>query len=172
MSEWKCGKCYKVYSFDEWILLMKTKAVEDDTDPRNQHGFTQKCTCGYVFGTDTWRKRETVNVKGLRGVKADVSTIFLELNSKFGEGPALWYETMVFPKGNIESDYEWRYTTKAEAEAGHAMVVKALRSGKCKTEVTERRLVLPDLTTFDLKVKKNTSKLLSQYKPLDPRLED
>ena len=60
-----------------------------------------------------------------------VSTVWIGLDHQFGERPPLIFETMVFPSRNDmdEQDCE-RYTTEAEAKAGHdAMVEKwSLRS--------------------------------------------
>ena len=55
-----------------------------------------------------------------------VSTVFLGLDHSFGGGPPLWFETMVF--GGEHSDFTQRYATWEEAEAGHQMVLIALRS--------------------------------------------
>lgn len=58
-----------------------------------------------------------------------VSTIWLGLNHQFGDGPPLIFETMVFPCdangkvadfGDLDCD---RYSTEAEALAGHAALV-------------------------------------------------
>lgn len=50
-----------------------------------------------------------------------VSTVWLGLDHSFGSGPPLIFETMVFPSkddmGDLDSD---RYSTEAEALAGHA----------------------------------------------------
>lgn len=46
-----------------------------------------------------------------------VSTVFLGLDHQFGEGPPLIFETMVF--GGPLDQYEERYSTWEEAEAGH-----------------------------------------------------
>lgn len=55
-----------------------------------------------------------------------VSTVWLGLDHRLGDGPPLIFETMVFPsKGDFgELDMD-RYTTEAEAIKGHeAMVAK------------------------------------------------
>ena len=61
-----------------------------------------------------------------------VSTVWLGLNHRFGEGPPLIFETMVFlargDGGELDCD---RYSTEAEAVAGHEAMVRkwvALRS--------------------------------------------
>lgn len=48
----------------------------------------------------------------------NVSTVFLGLDHSFGDGPPLLWETMIF--GGEHDQYQERYSTKAEALAGHA----------------------------------------------------
>lgn len=50
-----------------------------------------------------------------------VSTVFLAIDHRFDGGPPLLFETMVFG-GPLDNEQE-RYTTWAEAEAGHAAMV-------------------------------------------------
>lgn len=57
-----------------------------------------------------------------------VSTVFIGIDHSFAGGPPLWFETMTFPDG--DEGYTERYTTWAEAEAGHERVVAALREGR------------------------------------------
>lgn len=59
---------------------------------------------------------------------AGVSTVFIGLDFQFGEGPLLFFETMVF--GGPHDQYTQRYSTWGQAEAGHAWVVAALKAGK------------------------------------------
>jgi hypothetical protein len=55
-----------------------------------------------------------------------VSTVFLGMNHRWGEGPPLLFETMTFgPFG----EYCWRYTSWEEALAGHQRVVEAIKAG-------------------------------------------
>lgn len=63
-----------------------------------------------------------------------ISTVFLGLNHNWDDdGPPLWFETMVFEElssGKTKSDrFCRRYTTWAEAEAGHAAMVEIIRYG-------------------------------------------
>lgn len=60
--------------------------------------------------------------------EASVSTVFLGLDHAFGGGPPLLFETMIF--GGKYGDWQWRWTTRACAEAGHARIVAALRGGR------------------------------------------
>jgi hypothetical protein len=56
---------------------------------------------------------------------AEVSTVFLGLDHSFGDGPPLLFETMVF--GGVCDQEQDRYSTWAEAEAGHAAMVEKVR---------------------------------------------
>lgn len=60
----------------------------------------------------------------------EVSTVFLGLDHSFGEGPPLLFETLVLG-GPFDQEME-RYSTWAEAEAGHARMVE-----KCQPILTE-----------------------------------
>lgn len=61
-----------------------------------------------------------------------VSTVFLGLDHQYGNGPPLLFETMVFG-GSF--NYEMRrYSTRAEALAGHARVVRDLRGALASKE--------------------------------------
>jgi len=61
-----------------------------------------------------------------------ISTVFLGLDHSYGSGPPLLFETMIF--GGPHDQYQERYTTWEEAEAGHA---KALEIVKEQKEVIE-----------------------------------
>lgn len=49
-----------------------------------------------------------------------VSTVFLGLDHNFGDGPPILFETMIF--GGNFSEYQQRYSTWEEAEAGHRSI--------------------------------------------------
>lgn len=54
-----------------------------------------------------------------------VSTVWLGLDHQFGDGPPLIFETMVFPSRGEFGDLDCqRYSTEAEALAGHAQMVE------------------------------------------------
>jgi len=55
-----------------------------------------------------------------------ISTVWLGIDHHFGDGPPLIFETMVFSSQEDMADHDCeRYSTLAEAEAGHtAMVAK------------------------------------------------
>ncbi|MCG8460126.1 MAG: hypothetical protein MI919_27910, partial [Holophagales bacterium] len=56
---------------------------------------------------------------------SDVSTVFLGLDHNWGDGPPLIYETLVM--GGPLSDEMDRYSTWAEAEAGHAKMLERIK---------------------------------------------
>jgi hypothetical protein len=64
---------------------------------------------------------------------ADVSTVFLGATPSFRSGVPLLFETMIF--GGRYDTWMWRWSTRADAVAGHARVVEALRDGE-EPEVT------------------------------------
>lgn len=51
-----------------------------------------------------------------------VSTVFLGLDHSFGEGTPILFETMIF--GGKHDQYQERYGTWEEAEAGHSRAVE------------------------------------------------
>lgn len=54
-----------------------------------------------------------------------ISTVWLGLDHSFGSGPPLIFETMVFPSQDDMGDLDCeRYSTEAEAVAGHARMVE------------------------------------------------
>lgn len=56
-----------------------------------------------------------------------VSTVFLGLDHNWGRGRPLLFETMIF--GGPHDEYQERYSTWAEAEAGHAKAVAMVQAG-------------------------------------------
>jgi hypothetical protein len=54
-----------------------------------------------------------------------VSTVFLGLDHSFGGPVPLVFETMIF--GGEHDEDQWRYTTWAEAVAGHERAMKVAR---------------------------------------------
>ena len=56
-----------------------------------------------------------------------VSTVWLGLNHQYGDGPPLIFETMVFGGDGDSRECE-RYSTEAEALAGHKAMVARLRT--------------------------------------------
>lgn len=60
---------------------------------------------------------------------AIVSTVFLGINHRFGDGPPLIFETTVFPPWARGSDlFMDRYSTEAEAKRGHDKAVRHWRN--------------------------------------------
>jgi hypothetical protein len=66
-----------------------------------------------------------------RRIQCDVSTVFLGIDHRFtGEGPPLVFETMTFGAPRWDLDVQLRWATWAEAEAGHAAVVRSLQTSR------------------------------------------
>jgi len=61
-----------------------------------------------------------------------ISTVWLGLNHQFGDGPPLIFETMVF-NGPLDQEQE-RYSTEAEALAGHTRMVERVKELKDEAE--------------------------------------
>ncbi len=57
---------------------------------------------------------------------AEVSTVYLGLDHSYDDGPPLIFETMIF--GGPREEQMWRYTTEAQAKAGHEHAVQLVRS--------------------------------------------
>jgi len=55
-----------------------------------------------------------------------VSTVFIGLDYRFGEGPPLIFETAV--QDDYDWQGQWRYSTWEEAEAGHRAVVEHIKA--------------------------------------------
>lgn len=55
------------------------------------------------------------------GDRITVSTVFLGINHRFGDGPPILFETMIF--GGKHDQYQERYSTLDEAVAGHKRAV-------------------------------------------------
>ena len=76
--------------------------------------------CDLMTWTKWFGTSNRIVAKTSLGV-AEVSTVFLGLDHRFGEGEPLWFETMVF--GGVLGDEQDHYTTWEEAEKGHAEMV-------------------------------------------------
>jgi hypothetical protein len=87
-----------------WILNEKHEAVPADA-----------ATWGY-FRQKHFRIAKTL-ILG-----ADVSTVFLGINHRFGPGKPLLFETMVF--GGPLDELCWRYETWQQAGRGHKRAVR------------------------------------------------
>lgn len=66
-----------------------------------------------------------------------VSTVWLGLDHNLSdEGPPMIFETMVFTEHpNFFGSDTWRWSTLAEAEAGHEMVVGLIENGTRKPDI-------------------------------------
>lgn len=72
--------------------------------------------------------------QGNRHIKNDkigdvsISTVFLGLDHKFGEGEPLLFETMIF--GGEHDQYQERYTNIEDSKIGHDKAVKLVKGGR------------------------------------------
>lgn len=76
---------------------------------------------------DSWARVGDDTLNGWR-----VSTVFLGLDHQWGDGPPLLFETMIFRDGDVPdvaelNEWQDRYSTWAEAEAGHAAALAMIR---------------------------------------------
>lgn len=138
MLDWKCGKCSKEYSTSNLLKLEQIKIVENDTNPKENYGFTSKCTCGYRFNLDKWKQFTIVRPRG-KFFRVRVSSVFLELNHGFGDRP-LYYETMIFYHGLVLESWadinSWRYATQEKCEEHHVEIVRGIKNGTLKCDVS------------------------------------
>ena len=58
--------------------------------------------------------------------KVKISTVFLGIDTLFGKGKPLLYETMVF--GGVYDHYQRKYSSRKEAMKGHKETVKMVKS--------------------------------------------
>jgi hypothetical protein len=85
----------------------------------------------WATAMEQMRRDDTVQIGHDMVGKIEVSTIFLGLDFGMPWGPPRLFETMTFewPGGAPRRPLDtWRYTTLAEAEAGHAAVVAELKA--------------------------------------------
>ena len=73
--------------------------------------------CNDVKKWARWFETADRHVAASVNSKARVSTVFLGLNHQWGHGEPLLFETMIF--GGEHDQYQERYSTWDEAEAGH-----------------------------------------------------
>ena len=74
-----------------------------------------------------WFEKADRTVKKTNVGAVEISTVFLGLDNSFGEGPPLFFETMIFG-GKHDQDIK-RYSTWQEAEEGHGRLVKKIEEG-------------------------------------------
>ena len=95
-----------------YILDGKTPVVCDDLDE-----------FGRWFATDNDKRRVAETTIG----DYWVSTVFLGFDHNWGDGAPVLFETMIFPSGIMGAEYQERYCTWDEAEAGHQRAVEYMR---------------------------------------------
>lgn len=131
----KCGKFNKIYSYEEFVNLLRTQAVEKDINPEKKDIYVGICECGYRFGLDRWQLRDTVSIaNGKEIISVDVSTVDLELSHGFNRDN--FYESTLFSNEDL-SEFCKRYKTQEEAIKGHNEILEWLKSGKYRIETGE-----------------------------------
>jgi hypothetical protein len=65
-----------------------------------------------------------------------ISTVFIGLDHRYGDGPPLIFETLIF--GGDLDGHMWRYSTWDDAEIGHRMAVKKAKQ-RAENEIERLR---------------------------------
>jgi hypothetical protein len=92
----------------------------------------------YAVGLFEWAKKyESENRVISRDTvgDADVSTVFLGVDHRYGPGPPVLWETLIF--GGAYDGNMWRYTSYEAAAQGHVNVVKCLMVGLEPDAITD-----------------------------------
>jgi hypothetical protein len=93
---------------------------------RLRHGSDETACDEYVrIGLDVW---PPLDPDAAAGPLVSVSTVWLGINHRWGPGPPLIFETMIF--GGEHDQGCMRYATEEQAEAGHARVMEDLAAGR------------------------------------------
>lgn len=92
-------------------------------------------------GPIAYRIVKKTNVRGV-----EVSTVWLGIDHNWvAEGPPLIFETMTFGSEADEvGDIQWRYSTEAEALAGHAQAVRLVQDSIRKAGPRPNEPIIPD----------------------------
>jgi hypothetical protein len=92
---------------------------QDDSDP--YRSMLPRDRIDPALGLRCWRIGRT---DAIGGTDAYVSTVFLGLDHSYGDdGPPVLWETMAFNVPTGSGELEDRYTSRADAIAGHAAMV-------------------------------------------------
>lgn len=76
-------------------------------------------------GSMEWGNRHVGDDTIMHGeIPIRISTVFLWLDHRFGDGLPLLFETMIFGWPFDEDEYQERYTTWEEAEAWHQKAIQ------------------------------------------------
>ncbi len=84
----------------------------------------RKCKDVHEWGKMMEGKDRIVKQEDISDVH--ISTVFLGIDHNFFGGPPVLFETMIF--GGPHDEYQERYCTWEEAEAGHARAVELVKS--------------------------------------------
>jgi len=75
-----------------------------------------------------WCQKNSRIVKRTKLLDVLVSTVFLGMDHQFGQGEPILFETMIF--GGDHDEFQERYSTWEQAEAGHEAAVKKVKKSK------------------------------------------
>ncbi len=81
--------------------------------------------CDDLMAWARWFETANLHVAETHFGDVRVSTVFLGLDHSFGSGPPLLFKSMVFG-GTLDGEQE-RYTSRADAEAGHTALCQRVR---------------------------------------------
>lgn len=88
-----------------------------------------------------WYEHADRTVRQTHTERFMVSTVFLGIDTGWGKGPPICFETMVFTRGDDATpdqiDEQWRYATWSDAEAGHAATLKRVIKWEQENPVVE-----------------------------------
>jgi len=119
MPKWECSRCWRRYSFDEFILLPSCWVNPKEHD---KYGRTTVCFCGAIFHKDRWHLSSFVD-------EYRVSTVHLNTgypdNEDFLNNELFYFETMINNKKE-RLGFQARYKTMQQAIDGHFLAVDNL----------------------------------------------
>lgn len=137
VEEKYCGNCHEFHELKEKMKKLNKKYINPKTGKK--YGYYSPEGKGYedVLGwakdfeppkdekaREKWFKKVRIVKQETTWLGFWVSTVWLGLDHSWGEdSEPLIFESMVFYKGHSDLDMN-RYTTKAQAKAGHAQMVK------------------------------------------------
>lgn len=81
--------------------------------------------CDDILKWADWFEKENRTVGRTYVGKVFISTVFLGIDHRWGTGPPILFETMIF--GGEHDEYQVRYSTWEEAEEGHKNAVALVK---------------------------------------------
>lgn len=104
----------------------------------------QPIPCAAMKWAKWFERRENTIVQQEEVCGLWVSTVFLGLDHNYHpEGLPLLWETMIFDSGVQYGDYQRRYSSRKDAEAGHAMAVEWAKRQKTRRRPANKGMKKP-----------------------------